>query len=206
MRMKYSVDPQEVVRGSRAFRSHEKRDAIYRVSTFLVNHSWGKPPEMADALGVLLLVWNNAFYRYGMFDFAELETALRKNMSKLKAYRLRNILSFSDEDDKRVEELFYSFLDALKIADGKKKGMRSPVSVAKALHLLAPEFFPLWDDKIAKAYGCDYRDNPAGKYLLFMEISRKMVQDLRDSADTRGTTFLKMIDEYNYAKFTKRWI
>ena len=49
------VDPREVQTGSKAFRMHEKRDAIYKVSTFLVDHFWGDPPQMADALGVLLL-------------------------------------------------------------------------------------------------------------------------------------------------------
>jgi hypothetical protein len=81
-----------------------------------------------------------------------------------------------------------------------------PVSVAKALHLLAPTFFPLWDDKIAKGYQCHYSCNPSGQYLKFMTISKNMVESLRGKVDARGSTLLKVIDEYNYAKFTKGWI
>jgi hypothetical protein len=83
MTSKRDIDPEEIEAGSRAFRSHESREAMYKVATFLVSHYWGRPTEMADALGVLLLTWNNAFYRYGTFDFSALEDVLRQNMSTL---------------------------------------------------------------------------------------------------------------------------
>ncbi|MGD0382478.1 MAG: hypothetical protein ABSA77_03080 [Thermoguttaceae bacterium] len=179
---------------------------MYKVATFLVDHFWGKSPEMADALGVLLLTWNNALYRYGIFDFFALEATLRKNMNTLKAFRDRDIKSFTDEDRKKTKELFTEFLDALKIADGKKKGTKSPVAVAKALHLLAPAFFPLWDYKIAKGYGCNYSTNPISKYLTFIQISKDIADELKDKVQTGGSTLLKVIDEYNYARFTKNLI
>ena len=206
MRTKHHIKPNEVEEGSKAFRSHEKRDAMYKVATFLVDHFWGKPQEMADALGVLLLTWNNALYRYGMFDFAKLEQTLARRMSKLQAFRKRDILSFSNADVKTVKILFNEFLNALKIAEGKSKGTRSPVAVAKALHLLAPAFFPLWDDKIAKGYDCYYLTDPSGMYLVFLRISKNLAEQLKGKIQTGGTTLLKMIDEYNYAKFTKKWI
>jgi hypothetical protein len=203
----YDVNPQAVDAGSRAFRSHEKRDAIYKVSTFLVEHFWGDPPRMADALGVLLLVWNNAFYRYGLFDYGALEKALQENMAALAEFRARDIATFGEGDGKAIRRLFETFLDALSIADGKFKGRRSPVGVAKALHLLAPNFFPLWDDKIARGYDCYYSDDPAGKYLRFMTISKNMAGHLLGEVRVPSpSTLLKVIDEYNYAKFTKKWV
>ncbi len=206
MKTEYPVDPKEILRGSKAFRSHERRDAMYKVATFLMSHFWGKPSEMADALGVLLLTWNNALFRYGIFDFSAIEAALRLNMNDLNAYRTRDILSFTLADEPPIDILFNSFLDALKIADGKSKGTRSPVAVAKALHLLAPAFFPLWDNKIAKGYHCHYSVKPSVKYLKFIRISKNMAEKIKGLVDTEGTTLLKMIDEYNYARFTKQWI
>ena len=205
MRARYPVSPRAVNKGSRAFRTHESRDAMYKVATFLVDHFWGKPREMADALGVLLLTWNNALYRYGSFDFSALEKTLRKSMALLNGFRKRDIKSYSKNDRTVVEELFNAFLDALKIADGKSKGRRSPVAVSKALHLLAPSFFPLWDDKIAKDYKCNYSTNPSAKYLTFIRIVKNMAEDLDGKIQTHGATVLKIIDEYNYAKFTKQW-
>jgi len=113
---------------------------------------------MADGLGVLLLTWNNAFYRYGFFDFDALEKCISNNQQILESYRHRSILDYTASDDESIK-----FLKALQIADGKSAGRKSPVAVAKALHLLAHDFFALWDDKIAKAYNCHYR------YIPFMQ-------------------------------------
>ena len=117
MRTKYHIKPNEIEKGSKAFRRHEKRDAMYKVATFLIDNFWGKPQEMADALGVLLLTWNNALYRYGMFDFTKLEQILARRMNKLEVFRKRDILTFSNADAKTIKTLFNEFLDALKIAE-----------------------------------------------------------------------------------------
>jgi len=63
----------EFCKGVEEYEKHEKRDVMYKVATFLVSYFWGKPSDMADGLGVLLLTWNQSFYRYGSFDFNKLE-------------------------------------------------------------------------------------------------------------------------------------
>lgn len=157
---------------------------------------------------MLLLTWNHAFYRYGIFDFNKLEDCISNNLSSLDKYRNSSILNYTSADDKAIEHLFQQFLDALRIHDGKKKGQKSPVAVAKALHLLAPDFFPLWDYKIARAYGCAYSSNPAEKYLIFFRKSKEIAGKLQPSVNPElmGKTLLKLIDEYNYAKYTRDWI
>ena len=53
-----------------------------------------------------------------------------------------------------------------------------------ALHLLAPAFFPLWDDKIAKGYGCYYLTDPMwGMYLVFLRDFQRI---LRDSLEVKS--------------------
>lgn len=120
----------------------------------------------------MLLTWNNAFYRYGVFDFNKLEKALIKNFKKIKNFRNRDIFSLSNCDEDEIKHLFNGFLEALQIDSGKKKGTKSPVAVAKALHLLVLSFFPLCDDKIARVYGCYYNKQPAEKYFLFCRITK----------------------------------
>jgi len=192
----------ELTAGSKAFQDHEVRDAMYKTATFLVEHFWGNSKEMADGLGVLLLTWNQAFYRYGLLDFAALESCIAQNQHELESFRTRNILSYTLADDDAIHSLYERFLQALQIADGKLAGRQSPVAVAKALHLLAPHFFPLWDDKIAKAYNCHY------KYIPFMRKMKGLAELLATEIDSpsTGKTLLKLIDEYNYAKFTKGWV
>jgi hypothetical protein len=199
--------PDEFIKGYESFRRHEARDAMYKVATFLMSHFWGKYREMADALGVLLLTWNQACYRYGSFSFDKLEKCLKNNWQTIEGFRVREIFSLSESDKDDIVKLFEEFLEALKIAEGKSKGEKSPVAVTKALHLLAPGFFPLWDDKIARAYKCHYAKNAVDKYFLFCDKMRTFAEAVRDYNNIpKDVTILKLIDEYNYAKYTKKWI
>jgi len=180
---------------------------MYRVATFLVNQWWGKPADMADAIGVLMLTWNQAFYRYGRFEFSKLESFLKKNISVLTQFRKRNIRTLALDDEKEIIRLFDELLDALKIQSENHKvdGRKSPVAVAKALHLLAPNFFPLWDDKIARAYSIYYRSEPARKYVEFCRINKELERQL-GSCVRDSEQFLKLMDEFNYAKYTFGWV
>jgi len=201
------VTAAEFERGYRALQAREVGDAMYKTATFLVQHFWGQPSDMADGMGVLLLTWNQACYRYGSFDFALLEEALRANMAVIEELRPRNIGSLVETDERGIRRLFLAFLDALRIAEGKNKGRKSPVAVAKALHLLAPGFLPLWDEKIANAYGCRYNSKPDQKYVVFAYKMKGLARQLQEHVPADcGRTFLKLIDEYNYAKYTKGWI
>lgn len=196
------INSAELKKGYESFQSHEARDSMYKTATFLVNTFWGQPKEMADGLGVLLLTWNNAFYRYGLFDFDALEKCISDNQKILENFRNRNILDYTPNDDKLINDLFSKFMDALQIANGKSAGKKSQVATAKALHLLAPDFFALWDSTISKAYHCNK------KYIQFMRKMKNLAQILASEVDagSMSKTLLKLIDEYNYAKFTKRWI
>lgn len=80
---------------------------MYKVATFLISHFWGKPPDMADGLGVILLIWNQAFYRYGIFDFGTLEKCIIKNLPTLEILKNRDISSFSDVDGKLTRTLLF---------------------------------------------------------------------------------------------------
>jgi len=197
---------EEFLKGCKEFEKREKRDAMYKVATFLVSHFWGKPSDMADGLGVLLLTWNHAFYRYGIFNFDKLEECITNNFQKIGKFRNRNISSLSNSDEDDIKDLFAKFLEALQIDSGKKRGTKSPVAVAKALHLLAPKFFPIWDDKIARAYRCYYNENPAEKYVSFCRITKTIVNEVRKYIGRSDKTLIKLIDEYNYSKYTKKWI
>jgi hypothetical protein len=220
------VDFKQLLRGSQEFVKHEKRDSMYRVATYLISQFWGNTPDITDGLGVLLLTWNQAFYRYGSFDFDQLESFINQHWGEIERFRERDISSFGEQDSDIVEKLFNGLLGALQ----NPGGWRSPVAVSKALHLLAHKFFPLWDDNIAKVYGCYWYlgSQATSKYLEFMEKIKKLSADVIQSyinengGNPETTTksicekcsqnlpfvksLLKIIDEYNYAKHTKHWM
>ncbi|MBA7559442.1 hypothetical protein ES708_01056 [subsurface metagenome] len=182
------------------------RDAIYKVSSLFISYFWGEPYNVAIGVGALLLTWNRAFYRFGSFDFDKLENCIATNFEKLNSFRNRYITSLSKSDDKDISCLFKEFLEALQIDSGKYSGRKSPVGVSKALHLLAPSFFPIWDNRIARAYGYNYYKNPEEKYVLFCRTVRTVTNGVKDYINYSDKTIIKLLDEYNYSKYTGGWI
>jgi len=211
-----SLSIDDLRRGHEAYVKHEPRDAMYRVATFLVKHFWRNPSEdidIADSLGVLLLTWNAGFYRYGSLDFGSLKGCIERNLDAIEGFKKRNIKTLNQSDEASVKELFNAFLLALRITKHKSaQEAQSPVSAAKALHILAPDFFPLWDDEIAKAYRCYWYspDRGALKYWQLMLKIKKIVESLHEQQDEvkalSGQPALKLIDEYNYSRFSKGWL
>lgn len=130
------------------FEMNEPRDLFYRSATELVGLALREPGRLAvaDALAILLQTWNKNYYRFhksfNAAHFAEIDALLVKYGTELKAYRERKIEGLCDADEKDVLAIFEEFETVL-----------GPVGAAKALHLLAPTFFPLWDRTIAKKYG-----------------------------------------------------
>ena len=190
---------------------------MYRVSMRLIEQNWKNDAEISEALGVLLLTWNSAFYRYGTLNFDLIQEAISKYKSRLYKLRQRSIVTYCEDERGEIEEIYGLFLIALKNTGkigNKNEGQEtySPVSVAKALHLLCPNFFPLWDDKIAIGYGCKWYNSILSfdKYWKFIGITSSQVNKLEserkveDHEDLPST--VKLIDEYNYIHFTKRKI
>jgi hypothetical protein len=200
-------DKQEFHQGVTEFGEREERDAMYNVATFLLEEYWGSPSDMADGLGVLLLTWNQAFYRTQSFDFGELEECIRVHLDQLSEYRERSIASLSESDESEVEQVFVDFLDATRLQSGYREGYRSPVGVAKGLHLLAPDFFPLWDRAIAQEYGYSTtsKSNPED-YIKFCWDMKEFVSQIGEYDLTEDEPVLKLVDEYNYSKYTQGWI
>ena len=191
----------------------EPRDAVYRVSTKLINENWNRNKDISNALGVLLLIWNSAFYRYGSLDYELIENSISKTKVYLDTFRRRDIISFVQPDKERIESIYGIFLNSLRsigklASKNAGKISYSPVSVGKALHLLCPNFFPLWDNKIAKSYDCMWKSSKSSfdNYWKFMMISKEQIRLLYSDNDIppelKRLNPLKLIDEYNYARFT----
>jgi hypothetical protein len=214
------MDRTELLAGCTEFWRRERRDSIYRVATRLVEDSHGDLSAIADALTVLLLVWNQAFYRYGDLDPDSIEGFLIENANVLERYRSRRLVECMPSDDSEIAPLFDGFMKA-SAAKGKKDGVlrHSPASAAKGLHLLAPRFFPLWDFAIARAYGCGWYSSSRAvySYLRFMRQTGQVLLELareapldkieQDLCTHSGfpKSLLKFLDEYNYARYTKAW-
>lgn len=218
---------EEVRMGCATYHRNDSRgDVMYRIARRVIEEYWGNPAEVTDAVATLLLSWNQASYRYGAPDFHRFKLWVTENWHVLSPLRRMDISAFEAERDAGwVARLFQGALQALQT----NRGTRSPVGVVKAFHLLAPDFFPLWDDEIARTYGCKWNrsEEAPGKYVEFMTLTATIVSRLVDAmaqqrhlrpqvalwfmcqqcpTGARWNTFLKMLDEYNYARYTKPWL
>lgn len=151
----YKISPADLERGHAAFKKNEPRDLFYRAATALVSLALVETATMsafcvAEALAVLLQTWNASYYRFKAKTldrekhFKDIEGLLSKNWSippKCRNTTIDNLHGVVDHI--QLCKLFNEFETVL-----------GPVGAAKALHLLAPKLFPLWDRKIAKAYKC----------------------------------------------------
>jgi hypothetical protein len=199
--MKHSITIREIDQARQIFEEREPRDLFYKVATELIALATQDKTSLtvAEALAVLLQTWNRAYYQYrGRFsaeDFSTLECILSEQDPVLKDLRQRTIESLSAIDAPMVMRIFAIFEEPL-----------GPVGAAKCLHLLAPRFFPLWDQSIARAYGLAIRNRGrnAERYYRFMEIAKEQWTDL-GGVEAIGRNPLKAIDEYNYCKYTKHW-
>jgi hypothetical protein len=186
-----------------AYRARETRGPIYFHALRHITDLWGDAGEMATGIGLLLKSWHNAFYRFGPYEPAHLAACLEENMPILGTLRERVIYSFTSDDESQVRRLFSAFTAALK--GGKKGEQESTVATAKAMHLLAPGFLPLWDNPIAGAYG----QFPmwAHNYISFCVQMKELVSAVQGYVpNPDDCTILKRVDEFNYAVFTQQWV
>jgi len=196
----YRITFADVQKARKAFQANEPRDLFYRAATELVDLALRRKTSLtvAEALAVLLQTWNSAYYLYQCtFDnahFASIEKLLATHHAAMRGYRKRTIGDLDHGERSTVAKSFEAFEKVL-----------GPVGAAKALHLLAPGFFPIWDRTIAQKYGQWL--GPAGsngkKYWRFMAICQRQCRELKNASCTNP---LKSIDEYNYCKYTKRWL
>ena len=197
---------EEFIIGVNEYESREPREAMYRIATFLVEHFWGDPADMADSIGVLLMTWNQAYHRFGEPNYYELEICISRNFDLIESYRQRDIFSYTNVDDESIILLFAHFMEALIITLKNGQVRRSPVGVSKTLHLLGPEFFPLWDENIAKGYNYNYANEPFLKYISFCKEMKIFAEQVNDYIEPGNKSIVKIIDQYNFAKYTRGWI
>src|SRR5262249_32103368 len=150
----------------------------------------------AEAIAALLRSWHKEYYRWRPAKakslVAELRELIMEQSETLGELHARLLSELDASDRPAILRLFPLFESKL-----------GPVGTAKALNLLAPNFFPLWDSDIAFEYGVSL--GPRG-YFLFMAVTAHQVRNVDSDKLPDGMDLLKTLDEYNYCRYTMGWI
>jgi len=100
------------------------------------------------------------------------------------------------------------------------KSCKNYTGAAKALHIVNPKLFPMWDCAIREGYGCYENEEGYFNFMLRSQIEIFEIIDtyLTDYSDDtieilssrmyigKPKPILKLFDEYNWVKYRKEWI
>ena len=182
------------------FEAAEPRDLFYKLSLYLMEQAEARcgPFSRAEALAVLLQTWNRSYYQrqrhpFDAVHFAAIERLLSEHEQLLAEFSTRAIAPVRLADEDPVRALYGAF-----------EAVLGQTGASKALHLLAPRFFPLWDVAIAEvAYGLYTRDDR--DYWRLLCATAEQVEAVGGES-ALGRNPLKAIDEYNYCRYTLKRI
>lgn len=145
----------------------------------------------------LLQTWHCYYYHFRPQQTIERPAVLRalldRHWDTILALRPRDIRTFIAADNPAIQRLFSAY--SMKLG---------PVGASKALSLAAPHLLPMWDNNIAS--GCNtYPDE--SNYLPWMRRFKRQAQALGDAPGwAQGLSVPKLIDEWNYCRFTRGWL
>ncbi|MHA1595515.1 MAG: hypothetical protein ACTSXX_12385 [Candidatus Baldrarchaeia archaeon] len=183
------------------------------------------PLVWSYAITLFLADWNGIFYikQYEEEGPAKiLGEATRENVRKIHNLVLDLKAEISNFRKMKLDEIDEHDLNELKpIITGlfeRFSQIAGSTGASKALHILAPNFFMMWDDAIRKHYGLG---TTANDYFEFLKRMRKEIREAVESYATEkgisdyakarealekdlGKTPLKVMDEYNYITITRK--
>ncbi|RLI77629.1 hypothetical protein DRP05_09555 [Archaeoglobales archaeon] len=180
----------------------------------------GDVEEKAVATASFLIYFNNVWYRYsdeGQKAFNDLERHISDIYELLKG--TNSVIEELKETSITTVDLSDSFIEnSIKTLYRKFSEVFGATGASKALHLLLPNLFVMWDDSIRKNYQVVVPNE--NEYLNFLKtVKDELVDFIKDCSTKNGLDFegaekfikektgvelTKLIDELNYLKFTRK--
>ena len=183
----------ELKKAHKTYLGREQRERYYRQAAQALEISINgiARDSVAQCLDILLKPWNKNQWRFHPWNSTKVQAVYEKNKALIVSARQRELPTMTRDDIPWILVVTLGFRNEL-----------GSVGAAKALHLLAPRFFPLWDRSIAsKGYGLRQDVDPFG-YAALMKAVKLQWQHVGASWQPEDNP-LKLIDEWNYCEYTK---
>lgn len=200
------------------FKKIEKRWVFYDVYIKRRDRSvWMASENLPIREGLLLFGFIQSWDPYFQGDLDKFLTIYREIFSIIKKFEHANIadVTLNNEAKHSIQLMFE------KIAKCPRNNRFESTDASKILHTILPELFVMWDNKIRKEiFGGDKRDGKcyAFEFLPKMQDMAKGIlnsyiseeggdfesasQQISKTLD--NYTLAKLIDEYNYVRYTKQ--
>ncbi len=185
------------------FQQEESRYFCYEIARELIskakhNNDWYEDINTTKGVLLLLFTWNFAARKTKKINFNNTRQLIKDNKNALKILEKYSIENVNEEAWHLIKNVFEKF----KIVFGQ-------TGASKALSLLNPKLFVMWDTKIRKYLNKEIIpgiDN-GGKtehYIIFLKGIQKIISDYKLKEKLPPNSIVaKKIDEYNYIKIIK---
>ena len=159
------------------------------------DNAWYDDIKTTKGVLLLLFTWNFAAVRTKKLNFDNVGNLIRKNQDDL---RLLEAFSIQSADEKAwgvIEKVFASFMELL-----------GQTGASKALSLLNPHLFVMWDTAIRKRLNKELipgikNGESAQYYVTFLRGVQAIIKEYGIAEKLPpGSLIAKKIDEYHYVK------
>jgi len=184
----------------------EPRYFCYELAVDLINKakrsskSWYTNEDTIKGVLLLLFCWNFAAQETKKLNFENVKEALSECKEELRKLENYTIETISDKDEK--------LKDKIKNVYKKFKQIMGQTGATKALSLLNPRLFVMWDTKIRRRLRKFIRGIDNGKrpenYLKFLFEIQKIIQEYKIRKKIPSTVVAKKIDEYHYVEIVMK--
>lgn len=157
--------------------------------------NWYDHPKTAKGILLLLFIWNFAAQKTKKLNFENIGNVIKCNRRDLKSLERYSIETADASAWNIIERVFASFM-----------ALMGQTGASKALSLLNPRLFVMWDTKIRKRLKKELipriRNGESAKYYVtFLKGIQRIIQKYRIPEKLpNGLLVAKKIDEYHYVR------
>jgi hypothetical protein len=178
--------------------SKEPRAFCYDLALRMIKKDKGEivvNNETVNGIFLLLLTWNFAAPITKTLDQEKIRGLLDKNKTRIDKLKNLTICTFEEHYKSDVGVLFENF-----------RKIFGQTGASKALSLINPKLFVMWDTEIRKEIKRKYikgigNGETAEKYIIYLFGVKKIIHDYNlCSKITNKNEIAKKFDEYNYVK------